>query len=276
MTNAEVKNALYNWLSSQLGTRQVFTITLDADLVAGNTFQGSLSSVALPSIVFATGHDETMEAICYAYNRDERIFRAVVTGAREITVTLNDVGINPAKVFLVTGGATQANAVAAQTVAPINVPVIFSDQNAPRPSAPYAVIRMDTLRKIHSDEIHDLEIKTGIGTIVGERVLTVSINYFGAVLNSVVSELSHAADSLQKPTVYNYLAKQGMAIVQVNNVQNLTSFMEEKAQPRAFFDCLMSYLVEQEDKIFNIESVRIHAEIESGNETLEFDSVIES
>jgi hypothetical protein len=52
--------------------------------------------------------------------------------------------------------------------------------------------------------------------------------------------------------------------------------MEEKAQPRALFDCLMSYLVEQEDKIFNIESVRIHAEIESGNETLEFDSVIES
>jgi len=48
------------------GVQREQTITLDADLVSSNTFDGEVGGAAIETVTYATSHDATMEAIVFA------------------------------------------------------------------------------------------------------------------------------------------------------------------------------------------------------------------
>jgi len=106
------------------GKSQIQTITFDADLVSGNTIDLKIDGVSMTQITFAVSHLDTMNAIASQILTDfPQISTCIVggTGNRTLTLTHANHGIE----FIITdvvveGGASQATASVAETVAPVS------------------------------------------------------------------------------------------------------------------------------------------------------------
>ena len=115
-------------VSLKIGTRatpvaEVQTLTLDADLVTGNTASVTVDNVVV-SEAFATDHVTTMNAWAAAIQAQPGVASAVVSGPnnRVITITAAVAGIPVLlSAISITGGASQANIASAVTVANVGV-----------------------------------------------------------------------------------------------------------------------------------------------------------
>jgi len=100
------------------GKAQVQTITFDADLVTSNKINMKLDGVAITEVDFVTDHATTMAAIGTELEKNNKVASTSVGGGsdRVLTVTcIADVELAITEV-VVTGGASQAGAVVAETV----------------------------------------------------------------------------------------------------------------------------------------------------------------
>ena len=110
-------------------TAQVQTLVLDADLVASNTLAVSVNGTVV-STVFATDHVTTMGAMATALAATAAIGTAVVGGAGNRTITMT--AAKPGVPFTlssasVTGGASQAAVVLAETTANVGPAEFIAD-----------------------------------------------------------------------------------------------------------------------------------------------------
>lgn len=261
MNESSIKSLLYSWLSASLGERHVFTITFDSDLITGNVINGSFDAVAFTQVAFDTDHDTTMIALAEEIQRHAEVFTAEVTDDREITVTGYDPGNEITPVVTVTLGVSQAVAAFADVTEASLPTIIFADQNSPRPIEPYAVIRLSNVVKIGQDEFRDLQ-DDGIVTIGGQRRMTVSVSYFGT---NPLQEISKAYNSLDKQSIQYLFQNAEVAIVEKMEIQNLTSMLETRFEPRAFFDFWISFADNIEDDLGIIEQVELTETIDGGS-----------
>lgn len=85
------------------------TVSLDADLVSGNTIDLTVNDIAVPQVAFSTDHNTTMGLLAQAIQDHSAISEATVTAPRVITVT----GAVPGELItiadlVISGGASQA------------------------------------------------------------------------------------------------------------------------------------------------------------------------
>lgn len=98
------------------GTKQVQTLTFDADLVTANSFTMTVDGVSIGAVPFNTDNNTTLDDIATAIAGQTNVFRAVRTNARTIEITSDSYEEIVLAGAIVTGGATQAGAVIAETV----------------------------------------------------------------------------------------------------------------------------------------------------------------
>lgn len=265
MNESAVKATLYTWLSSQLGRQHVFTITFDADLITGNVVNGSFDAVAITAVPFDTDHDTTMANLAAEIQANVKIFTAVVTDDREITVTGSEFGNTITVVGPdVTAGASQAVATIDDVTEAVAITTIFENQkddtgrNAPRPPYPYATVKIGTVIQEGTDELRDFD-DDGIATFGGQRRATVSVNFFGP---EAIEGATQAFNSLEKQTVKWIFERAGLAILQKNSVQNVPAMLETKFEERAVFDFFIGFADNVQDDIGVIEKVELSGEVE--------------
>ncbi len=255
MNEDGVKNLLYTWLKREMGSPHVFKINFDVDFVTGNLIDGNFDGSDMDQVAFDTDQATTLKAVAASIQKTLAVFKAIVTGAREITVYGATNGSNVVVVGpTVTGGASQALATLTDIQDPVFVEVIFSDQNAPRPNYPYAVVRFDSIVQIGCDEIRAIDPETNIANIGGQRRGTVSVSYFGP---SPMQEIMKAYNSLEKETVEDLFFANRVAILQKNSVQNLTEMLETNFEEHTFFDFYIGFAENIEDYLGIIQDVEL-------------------
>lgn len=267
MNETQIKDALQEWLENSMGLAHVFTITFDADFVTGNLIDGSFTVNAvvdaMDQVAFSNTHDETLELLRAEIQANVHIFKARVTGARQITCTGNPNGVTVSVTGpTVTAGLSQPVATVALVTAAVLVSVIDEDQNsqydasdierpAPRPAYPYATLKIESVMPASWDEFRGVD-NDGISSMGGQRRATVSVNYYGA---NPMDEMAKAVNALDKETVTDAFRAAGIAVWQKNSSQNLTGLLETKNEPRAFFDFFIGFAENYEDDTGLIETV---------------------
>lgn len=255
MNQTDVENALYAWLSENIGVRKVFTITFDGDFVTGNLIEASFDADVMEQVAFDTDQETTMMALARAIQDTEAIMKAVVTSARVITCTCALPGVDVTVTGpTVTLGASQPDATISVTTEEVAVPVWIGDQAEPPGDYPYATIRIDSVISLGLDEMRGVDDDTNMTHLGGQRQATVSVNYLG---EKPMERLALARSSLEKISVLETFAESEIAIGSKNQVQNLTAMLESDFEKRSFFDFIIFYNENYEDDLSSIESVEI-------------------
>jgi len=264
MNEGAIKSTIRTWLEISLGEPQIIQIDFDIDFVTGNQIDGTMGQ-AFNAVFFDTDQTTTIDALAQEIQKLAPIFKAVVTGSRQIVCTVAGNGLSLGlQNILVTGGASQAVATFTVIQDPVAVSVIYADQSSPRPNYPYAVLRLESIVKVGWDELRSLDDQN-IATYGGQRRGSVSIDYFG---NNPVQEMTKAANSLEKQSILDLFSSGGIAIQEKNEVLNLTRILETDFEPRASFDFFIGFADNYEDDLGIIESVEIAGEMDEGNFTV--------
>jgi hypothetical protein len=240
---------IHNWISSEAGRPQVFTLTFNKDFNAANTINGSFNGTAISPVAYATSHDNTLLLLAKAIQKTSAILRAQVTGARQITCT----GSTRAAITVVgptvTGGVSPATVTKAVTQSPLYVESIYADQNAPRPDYPYACFKFDSMHRYGEDSAVPLDDQ-GLWNVGGQRRMTLMVDYFtrlpkdgettdlGPKSLQAIKELS---DSLSKESVLSVLRASGIAIFGKMDGNDVSSMLETVWEDHSQFDVFLGF-----------------------------------
>lgn len=132
--------------------------------------------------------------------------------------------------------------------------VIWSDGNAPRPAAPFATLKINSLRRIKNDH-HGAPSEDGVAEVKGDREFTLSIQYFGP---DAVSALSVFADKMQLNSIVDaFVAKKLIPfnLGVVTDVAELLGGAGGKIEPRAATEVFFRYKTALADAVGVIETV---------------------
>lgn len=256
MNELALKNTLATWLELSLGRPMIVDVIFDADFVAGNSISFTITSTALVDaltpVVFTTNQATTLALLARRLQDSRSVFKAVVTGARTIRMTMATNGLLYTFASIVTGGVSQALSSFATIQTQFFCPVIFADQNAPRPSFPYATVRISDIVKTSHDENRQIT-PAGIYEVGGERRATIAVNYFG---ENPVQEILKAYNCLGREEINKLFIAANIALIDKNPVQNLTDVLETEYEPHSYFDFFLALSDNVEDDLGLIESVQ--------------------
>jgi len=96
--------------------------------------------------------------------------------------------------------------------------------------------------------------------IAGKDILRVG----SSDLDSTFRLIAKAYNALEKQTVHDQLAASGIAILEKNDVQNLTGMLETIFEERASFDFFIGFADNVEDDLGIIESVELTGQLSGG------------
>jgi hypothetical protein len=187
MNEGLIKSTLANWLDLSLGQPEIIILNFSADFVSGNVITMAIDLETTAPVTYTTSHANTLQLFARALQDTNNIFKALVTGPRQITITGATNGVTYT-IFspIITGGVSQPTMSFSISQAAIRVPVIYADQAGPRPSFPYAVLRISDFVKTSRDEIRQINPARGIYEVGGERRMTAAVDYFG---NNPIQEI---------------------------------------------------------------------------------------
>lgn len=132
------------------------------------------------------------------------------------------------------------------------VAVIFADQGAPRPTTPYATCKVMGPRVVGHDDRRAISSE-GLQDMVGDRVITVSVQVFGT---DAMDKARTAANALNKEAARGKFATAGIATVGLaGGINELTALLEVGAEERAQFDAQFAFADEYTDDVGLIERV---------------------
>lgn len=262
MNQPQIKDVVWQWLSSNVGTRHVFKITLGQQLVSGNSISGSINGEAFDSIAFAGSHNETMTKIAESIQATSEVLKCEVTSSLELTCTSLEFGSDNGEIlFTVSGGASQPSAVIATLTAPVAVTCYFANQkmpiNVPRP---FATIRIGQLQPVSSQHLQEINDTTNLALLSDHVQATVSINYFG---ENALGELAKAFHSLALPQSIDLFSAGGVAVGQRFQIQDLSQFLDTEIEERAAFDFYIRFKTLSEADLGLIETVEITGVIDA-------------
>jgi len=120
-TQQKIFFALTNDANVATSIAHVQTLTMDADFVSLNTINLNINETAISEVTFDTDQSTTMGLLATEIQANADISTATVTGAREITITGQNLGVLVSITdFIVANGASQATATLATTQDPTN------------------------------------------------------------------------------------------------------------------------------------------------------------
>lgn len=163
---------------------------------------------------------------------------------------------------MITTSAIRA-ALLAWLQAALGITVIYGDQASPRPDAPYASLKLLSIKATGFDDLGDL-VEPGTQDHKGDRVLTASINVFGS---GAWDHVRNAANALNTETIMRPLAVVGLAPLRVVGLDDLTGLMDTEWEPRAHFDQEFGLADEYTDDVGLIEHVEMEGTLGSPSMT---------
>jgi hypothetical protein len=110
--------------------------------------------------------------------------------------------------------------------------VILANQNAPRPTLPYLTILLTPFIAIGDDYIYPPDV-AGVRKIKGNREFTVTINAFGT---NAINYLQLLINSLEKPSVLEYLRANGIVFIRKLAINDVTALLETVYEERSICD----------------------------------------
>lgn len=117
--------------------------------------------------------------------------------------------------------------------------VIWLDQNMPRPTLPYAGVRMTSLKTINREAIYAPN-SSGAANIVTHKEFTFNIHYYGNSSNNPIEKLMNLEDSQFKETPKAILEAQQLVIVQtLMGPSDTTVKLDTVYESRGSMDLLM-------------------------------------
>jgi len=140
----------------------------------------------------------------------------------------------------------------AVSVAP-GIPVIFYNQNAPRPSLPYITLYLQSLLAIGEDYTTTPDVIGGVD-LIGDREFTLQVQSYGG---DPMTLLENMRTSLQKQTVLDTLREDGIVFVNHFPINDITALLDTEFETRASMDILFRIAQFDEDISGLIETVEI-------------------
>lgn len=112
------------------------------------------------------------------------------------------------------------------------IPVIFYQQNAPRPALPYVTLYLQSWVSIGKD-YQGLANNQGISEIFGNREFTLQVQCYGGEPFNTLETLKM---SVSKINTLNFLSQNGIAFVRNFSIIDVTSLLDTEFEPRASLD----------------------------------------
>lgn len=131
--------------------------------------------------------------------------------------------------------------------------LVFSDQNAPRPSLPYWTMRVQSFRRLGSENYSQGVTNDGDQTITGTREATIAIQRYGD--NSDIA-CQGLVDTLQKTTVQEAWQQQDISCYETGDVLNISTTLDKSViEPRAAVDLFVRFGASIIDNVGAIDTV---------------------
>lgn len=148
-------------------------------------------------------------------------------------------------------------------------PVIFYNENSPRPALPYVTLYLQSLVQIGDDYVPRPD---GLGdlTIVGDREFTLQIQSYGG---DPITLLENMRSSLQKETVLATLREDNIVFVQHNPINDITALLDTEFEPRASMDILFRIAQTDTDNHGLITTVEIDENFSDGQSVVYSETV---
>ena len=145
--------------------------------------------------------------------------------------------------------------------------IIFSDQNAPRPSLPYWTLHLSSQRKVGRDSYSQGVDHNGDQMVCGVREITVQLQRFGP--DSDVA-CAYLRDNLSRTTVMEDWQRSNIALYNVGDVLNVPYKLDNsRFEQRSNIDLFIRVGTELLDRVGIIEELEISSEYIT-NQTLDF------
>jgi hypothetical protein len=228
---------LWKWVSRHLPLTIV--LTLDAELIADNTFRAQVNGEWL-EFDYATDHDTTMGAIAAGLGAIRAVGSCTATasgglGALLDTITMIrkpgfDLAVTAAEVI---GGISQAEVSISQSQQGL---VIWANQNAPAPEVDYLTLFIGPLEFIGRDYVSMPDATTELASIGGTREFTVSVQGFGG---TAIQRLYEIRQGMENPEILEQIQALGLIALTSGPVTDLTQVMGSLQEPRALLEARM-------------------------------------
>lgn len=153
---------------------------------------------------------------------------------------------------------------------PSTIPVIFSNQNSPRPSTPYVSLLINSFVQIGNDYSPRPTDSTSEIDLAGDREFTLEVQVFGG---SHLQILENLRSSLQKETVLNELRSKGVVFVLQNPITDISAVFDTRFEQRATMDILFRISQTIEDDHGAIETVELKEKFVIGEDLVYKDKV---
>jgi hypothetical protein len=138
-------------------------------------------------------------------------------------------------------------------------PVIWADQNAPRPSGAYWTLRLNARRSLGTDEYSQGVNDDGELTIDGVREETLTVQRIGPSAQDYVCDFR---DDMSRVTVLDQWRAADMVVYDLGAVGFIPFRMDnDHIEPRAAVDLFIRYGVRTLDEVGTIQDVQIGTEV---------------
>lgn len=123
-------------------------------------------------------------------------------------------------------------------VLPANTPIIFLEQNSPRPNVFYVTLFLNPIVAVHQDWTQSSTNNAGIVEMKGDRQFTLQIQAYGG--SDPLTVLENVRSSLQKQSVLDTLRVNGIAFYSSSDIIDITDLIDSRYEKRASMDILFS------------------------------------
>lgn len=134
--------------------------------------------------------------------------------------------------------------------------VILANQNAPQPSKPFWMIRLQSTGAYGMAE-HGAPNATGVAKVIQTKRLTVNVQRFSDVRGSSLEKLQDFKLNLEKTSVRDAFAAQKIVAYDTADVQDVTALLDNaKYEDRASIDMFIGYRASTTDNVGLIETIK--------------------
>src|SRR5690606_20309846 len=133
--------------------------------------------------------------------------------------------------------------------------VILANQNAPQPSKPFWMVRLQSTGAYGMAE-HGAPNATGVAKVIQTKRLTVNVQRFSDVRGSSFEKLQDFKLNLEKPSVRDAFAAQKTVDNDTTDIQVVAALLDNaKSEDRASIDAFIGYRASTTDNVGLIEAL---------------------
>lgn len=119
------------------------------------------------------------------------------------------------------------------TICPPGMPILYYEQNFPRPTIPYITFYLNTTNQLNNDWTSNHADSAGIVNMKGDRQFIVQLQAYGG---DPLTLLENIRTLLQRNTVLSLLAVSGIAYWSTLSILDITDLVDSKFERRAQMD----------------------------------------